>query len=324
MINNKIGIDLGSENIHLYVEKEDKFINNKTIIAIDKNTNEIVSSGEEANELTEKEPENIILKKPIQKGKIVDMELTIEMLNCLLKQEKLKKRIINPSILISYDRKLNEVEKNILVDTIKNFGCKNLYLMDSITLACIGIGIETKNNIANMIIDIGYETTKIGIVSSSSIIEYNSINLGGNTFNEKIIEYIREKYKVLVGITTIEKLKKKINEEDIEIGGRDLIKGLPTNIKICNKDINRCIYKVANILINEIKKMLEKVSPEIVNDISERGIIITGGGSLLKGLRKIIEEKINIPVLITKNPENNIIKGIKEVFKTNMKRVNKI
>ena len=324
MINNNIGIDLGSENIRFYIEKEDRFINNKSIIAVDSNNNEIISYGLDASKLIEKEPENIILKKPIQKGRIIDIELTVEMLKRILKQESSKKRITNPNILVSYDRNLNEVEKNILVETIKNFGCKNLYLMDSIILSCLGIGMEIEKNQGNMIIDIGYESTKIGIISSNSIIKYKSIPYGGNTFNEKMVSYIRKKYKVLVGYSSVEKLKKEIDTNEKEISGRDLITGLPTNIKITNNDISNCIYKLIDVLVEEIKRMLEKVSPEVIKDISEKGIIISGGGSKLKVLREMLEKKLNMPVLITKCPENNVIEGIKEIFKTDIKRATKI
>lgn len=323
MLINNIGIDLGSDNLHFYIQKDNRFISNKSIIAID-NNKEIISCGEDASKYIEKETENIILKRPVKKGKIEDIELTVEMLNGILKKEKLKKRIINPNILISYDRSLNEVEKNILIETIKDFGCKNIFLMDSITLSCLGMGMEIEKNITNMIIDIGYETTKIGVIFSNDIVQYNSISYGGNTFNEEIIKYVREKYETLIGYSTVEKLKQELNDKDIEVTGRNLITGLPTKLIIKNQDINNCIYKLVEVLVKEIKNILEKISPEMLSDISEKGIVITGGGSLLKGLREKLEERINIPILITKNPTTNIIKGIKIVIDSDIKRANKI
>lgn len=324
MFNNNIGIDLGSDNLHIYIQKDNRFIHSKSIIAIDNDKKEIAEYGLDACKYIEKEPENIILKRPIKKGKIEDDELVIEMLNGILKKHKLKKKIINPNILVSYDRNISEVEKNALIETIKVFGCKSLYLLDSTILNCLGIGVDLGKNKSNMIIDIGYENTRIGIIYSNDIVEYKSIKFGGNTFNEELVNYIRAKDKILIGYSTAENIKKRKDNKKVEVSGRNIITGLPDKVIIKEEDINKCLNKLVENIVIEIKKIIENVSPEILNDICEKGIIITGGGSMLKGLREKIEENLNIPVLITKNPETNVIKGIKYVLDKDIKIAIKI
>lgn len=324
MITKNIGISLGSDNTYIYVQKENKIINFKTILAIDISINEIVEVGEKAIILSEKGPSNIILKRPIKKGKIEDIDLTQRMLMKVFKEHNIKNSITNPNVLLAYDNNYNEVEKSAFIETISGLGVKNIFTMDSTKLIAIGIGINTSKAEGNMIVDIGYELTKIGVLSLNNVIEYKYIDIGSNTFDNDISDFLRKKYKITISNNQIEKLKQNINKDNISIKGKNIITGLPKSLTIDKDEVLSCLKNSIINIIEEIKNLLGKISPEIFNDISNKGIVITGGGSMLKGLREKIEEELHIPILETVTPQENIIKGIKEVIDNDITQANKI
>ncbi|MBP3799807.1 MAG: rod shape-determining protein, partial [Bacilli bacterium] len=176
----------------------------------------------------------------------------------------------------------------------------------------------------NMIVDIGYELTKIGVLSLNNVIEYKYIDIGSNTFDNDISDFLRKKYKITISNNQIEKLKQNINNDNINIKGKNIITGLPKSLTIDKDEVLSCLKNSIINIIEEIKNLLGKISPEIFNDISNKGIVITGGGSMLKGLREKIEEELHIPILETVTPQENIIKGIKEVIDNDITQANKI
>ena len=324
MIKNNIGIDLGSDNIRIYLQKENKIINSKPIVAIDVFMNEIVAYGKEANLINEKEPENLILKKPIKKGKIEDVELMTELLKLILRDNTIKKRIINPNILVSYEKSLNSVEKEALIDVLRQLGVKNIYMMESIKLIAIGIGMNIEKNKGKMIIDIGYETTKIGVLSLNNIIEYKTIEIGSNSYNQDIINFLKTNHEILISNKMAENIKNSLKENKITVSGKNILTSLPKDIIINSEELKDSIQKSISIIVDEIKKVLESVTPEILNDIKETGIVITGGGSILEGLRESLEKKLSIPVLETNNPLTCVIDGIKDILNTDITKATKI
>lgn len=324
MVKNNIGIDLGSENIWIYLQKENKIINSKSVVAIDLFMNEIVSYGKEADSLDEKEPKNIVLKRPIKRGRIEDIELTIDMLRLILKDKKTKRRMINPNILVSYENLLTSVEKEVLIEVMRELGAKDIYLIESLKLIASGIGMNIEKNIGKMIIYIGYETTRVGVLSLNNIIEYKLIEIGSNNFNLDIINFLKIKHQILIGNKKSEIIKNNLDKEEILIDGKDIITSLPKEITIKGKEIKESIEKSIQLLIKEIKVVLESITPEILSDIKESGIVITGGGSILYGLREILEEKLNIPVLEVNNPLTCVIDGIKNVLDTDISLATKI
>lgn len=324
MITKEIGIDLGSNNTRIYIKNENKIIKFKSLLAIDRNQNEITCIGEEASKYSEKEPENIILKRPIKKGKIDNVELVVEMIREVLKKNKVKNSVVNPNILISYDRDLTEVEKNALIEVMNELGTKNIYVMDNIILITYGISMDISRSEGNMIIDIGYETTRMGIVSSNNIVNYKTVDVGGNSFNNSIIDHLKNKYKTLIGNSNAENIKMRINDKKIVIEGRNQVTGSPSKIEVTSEELKECMKKIVIKLTNEIKSMLEFASPEIFKDISNKGIVITGGGSKLHFLREMMENELNIPVLEVINSEDAIINGIKYVLDYNIDKSTKI
>ena len=324
MKNNDIGIDLGSENIWIYLQKENKIINSKPILAIDVSTNEIVSYGKEADLIDERQPKNIIIKRPIKKGKIEDIQLCVELLKLILKDNNYKNKLINPNVLLSYDNSLTNVDRDALISVIRELSPKNIFLMESLKLIALGIGMNIENNKGKMIIDIGYETTRIGVLSLNSIVEYKLVEIGSNSFNLDIIDFLKNRYEILVGNKVSETIKSNLSKEEIIVSGKHLITSLPNNITISSKEIKEILKRNINILIKEIKRVLESITPEILNDIKETGIVITGGGSMLYGFREKLEEELNIPVLEVNNPLTCVIDGIKSVINDDIKKGTKI
>lgn len=324
MIKKDIGISLGSDNTYIYFQKENRIIKFKTVVSIDTSISEIVEIGEKAILMSEKCPSNIIIKRPIKKGKVEDIELTQELLRKVLKEERIKSNITNPNVLLSIDNNLNEVEKRAIIETINELRFKNLYTMDSLKLIALGIGMDISKPEANMIIDIGYETTKIGVLSMNNIINYKCIYIGSNNFDHDIINYLRKKYKLLISNKQAEEIKENENNENNVIKGKNIITGKPKSITITREDILISIDKTINNIIEELKLMIENLSADVFNDISKKGIVITGGGSLLIGLREKLEEELGICILETLTPEENIINGIKYVLDNNISLANKI
>lgn len=324
MITKEIGIDLGSNNTRIYIKNDNKIIKFNTLVAIDRNQNEIFCIGEEASKYSEKEPENIVLKRPIKKGKIDNVELVVEMIREVLKKNKVKNSVVNPNILISYDRDLTEVEKNALIEVMNELGTKNIYVMDIIKLIAFGISMDISRSEGNMIIDMGYETTRIGIVSSNNIVNYKTVDVGGNSFNNSIIDHLKNKYKTLIGNSNAENIKMRINDKKILIEGRNQVTGSPSKIEVTSEELKECMKKIVIKLTNEIKSMLEFASPEIFKDISNKGIVITGGGSKLHFLREMMENELNIPVLEVINSEDAVINGIKYVLDYDIDKSTKI
>ncbi len=324
MLKNNIGISIGTDTTYIYIQKDDKIISFETIVAIDSSINEIIEVGKNAIILSEKGPKNIYLKRPIKEGKIEDIELVQKMLNIIFKKYKIRSIIANPNVLISYDNHLNEVEKNAIVDVIREIGVNNIYTIDSLKSIALGIGMDITKPVGNMIIDIGYELTRIGVISMNSIIEYRYVNIGSNSFNNNIIDYLRKKYKLLISYNEVEELKTNIEKNNLILKGKNIITGLPKSITINNNEIMNSLNNNINKIIEEVKLVLEQVSPEIFSDISNKGIVITGGGSMLSGLREKIEKEIMIPILETTNARENVIKGIKKIINTDISQANKI
>lgn len=310
MINQEIGIDLGSNTTRIYVNNDDRIIIFKTVLAYDVGNNEIISLGDDSERI----PHNITLKRPIKRGRIEDIELTVEMLKKALRDGKLRKTITNPNVLLSYDIDLSEVEKKALIDSVRELGVKNIYMKESIKLSALGIGMDISKQEGNMIIDMGYEVTRIGIILLDDIVEYKSISFGGNSFNEDIVNYLRKRYKVLVGETSSESIKRDLYKDKIIVEGRNVITNLPEKIEIDTREIIKLFNDRIDKLVGDIKSVLENINPEIFKDISNKGLVLTGGGSMISCLREELSKKLNMPVLEVVNPDTSVIDGIRRVI----------
>ncbi|MBR1937214.1 MAG: rod shape-determining protein [Bacilli bacterium] len=316
MLARDIGIDLGTANVLIYLKGKGIVLNEPSIVVIDTETKRVIAVGEEAKEMLGKTPGKIKAIKPMKDGVIADFELTEIMLNEFIKKAKARRVIARPRILICCPTNITQVEKNALREAAERTGARKVYIEEEPKVAAIGAGMDISKPAANMVLDIGGGTTDIAILSLNGIVESASIKIAGNTLDNDIIRYIKDKYKVLIGENTAEDIKinftniyKPNKKEKKEVKGRDLITGLPKAIVITQDETKVALEESIKKMVKSIKNVLEQTSPELSADIVEKGVILTGGGSLLTGLVEYLEEELTIPVLIAETPLTCVAEG---------------
>ena len=318
MLAKDVGSDLGTANILIYVKGEGIVLNEPSIVVVDTNENKVIAMGNEAKEMIGKTPENIKVIKPLKDGVIADFEITELMLNNYIKRVKAKSLLTRPRVLICCPSNITEVEKSAIIEAAERTGARKVFIEEEPKVAAIGAGIKIKNPTGNMVIDIGGGTTDIAVLSMNNIVISSSLRIAGNTFDQDIINYIREKYQVLIGERTAEEIKinfanvyKPDKKKELIVKGRNLITGLPITITINQEDTAKAledsIKKIVSVSIN----VLENTPPELAADIVDKGVILTGGGSLLKGLQKVLKQNLKIPVLIAQSPLTCVVEGTK-------------
>lgn len=311
-----IGIDLGTANTLISTKNNKVIINEPTIVAIDKKTNKIIAVGKEANDMLGRNPNNIKIVKPLRDGVIADLEITEIFLKELLSKINNQNIFLKPRILINYPSNISPIEKETFKELGERLGARKVYLKNSTLSASYGIGLDISKPSANMIIDIGGGITEISILSLNNIVISDSIKVAGNSFNNSIIKYIKETHKLLIGEKTAEQLKNELVDLEKpniknkkEISGRDLLSGLPKTMEINQTELISALEKDIKKIIAKISNMLEVTPPELAADIINKGIILIGGSSKLKGLRHVIEENIKITTFIISSPETCIVEG---------------
>lgn len=316
MISTDIGIDLGTSNVLIYIRKKGIVLNEPSVVAIEKDTKKVIAVGTEANEMLGRTPGKVQTIRPLKEGIIADLEATEIMLNELIKKIKARNLFTRPRILICCPSNINPIEKETIKEVAERTGARKVYIEEEPKMAAIGAGMNIKLPIANMIIDIGGGTTDIAILSLDGIVTSNSIKIAGNIFNEDIIKYIKDKYKLLIGQLTAENIKVSFanvynpdKEKKLEIKGRDLITGLPHMIEISQEETKEALQESINKIVKATINVLEIAPPELSADIVEKGIVLTGGGSLLTGLLETLEENLNVPVLIAESPLTCVAEG---------------
>ena len=307
MNNKDIGIDLGTANILIYVKGEGIVLSEPSVVAIDKNTNEVIAVGKKAYKMLGKTPDSVIAVKPLKDGVIADFDKTEVMLDYFIKKIKGKTLFSKPRILICCPSNVTQVEKRAIKEVAEKTGAKKVYLEEEPKVAAIGAGLEISLPTGNMVIDIGGGTTDIAVLSLNGIVYSESIKVAGNALDQDIIKYIKKKHKLLIGEVTAEKIKIKIGtvlekEKTMKVRGRDVLSGLPKTISISSNEVKEAIESSIKVIIHGIKGVLEKIEPELSADIIDKGIVLTGGGSLLDGLDKLIEKEIKVPIKVAEKP----------------------
>ena len=312
-----MGIDLGTASVLVYAKGKGIILQEPSVVAINRNTREVLAVGEEARQMIGRTPGNIVAIRPLRDGVISDYDITEIMLKTFIKKACGKKRVSAPSIVICIPCEATEVEKRAVRDAGKNAGAQRVELIEEPLAAAIGAGIDISKASGTMVIDIGGGTTDIAIISLGGMVVRSSIKVAGDSFDEAIIKYIRKNYKLMIGERTAEQIKMeigsayKIDEEEItlEIKGRDLITGLPKIIEVSEVQIREAIKEPVYSIIESIKTTLEKTPPELAADIMEKGIMLAGGGALLKGLDTLINRETNMPVHIAESPLDCVVLG---------------
>lgn len=310
-----IAIDLGTANTLIYSRNEGTVLNEPSIVALNMQ-NEPVASGHQARLMHEKTHKNIRTVRPLRDGVIADFEVAEQMIRAMIKKVKMKWYSSTRTMVVCVPSGITEVERRAVRDSAEHAGAKEVYLVDEPMAAAIGIGLNVHEPIGNMIVDIGGGTTEIAVIALSGIVFAQSVRLGGDELNEDIINYFRRNHNLLIGERTGEKIKCEIGsaaplDKEIETitKGRDLVNGVPRTRTVSSKDVREAISESVNTIVESITKSLEQTPPELSADILDRGIMLTGGGALLKNLDKLIMETTELPVHIAEDPLTAVVRG---------------
>ena len=316
MFNKDIGIDLGTANVLIYIKGQGIVLNEPSVVAIDSDTKKPLAVGTEARDMLGRTPGKVLAIKPMKDGVIADFETTEIMLNYFIKKVNGKSFFCRPRILICCPSNITQVEKNAIKEAAERTGAKKVFLEEEPKVAAIGAGLDISKPSGNMVIDIGGGTTDIAILSLGGIVESASIRVAGNAFDNDIIKYIKDKYKLLVGERTAEEIKIAIGtvypgskSEKIEVRGRDLVTGLPHTINMTSEEVEEALRESVYTIIHAAKGILEETPPELSADIIDKGIILTGGGSLVDGFNQLLATELKVPVFTAESPLTCVAEG---------------
>ena len=316
MFNKDIGIDLGTANVLIYIKGEGIVLNEPSVVAIDSDTKKPLAVGSEAREMLGRTPGRVKAIKPMKDGVIADFETTELMLNYFIKKVNGRSFFSRPRILICCPSNITQVEKNAIKEAAERTGARRVFLEEEHKVAAIGSGMDISKPSGNMVIDIGGGTTDIAILSLGGIVESRSIRIAGNAFDNDIIKYIKDKYKLLVGERTAEDIKISIGtvfpgnkDEKMEVRGRDLVTGLPHTITLSSDEVEEALRESVYSIIHAAKGILEQTPPELSADIIDRGIVLTGGGSLVDGFNQILAQELKVPVFTAESPLTCVAEG---------------
>ena len=313
-----IGIDLGTANTLVFVKGKGIVIREPSVVAVDQRSNppKVVAVGSEAKEMIGRTPGSITAVRPLKDGVIADFEITAEMLKAFIRRAVSASPFSRARVMICIPSGVTEVERRAVYDAAKSAGAKFISLIEEPMAAAIGAGLPVGDATGSMVVDIGGGTAEVAVISLGDIVTSRSIRVAGNTFDEAIIAYIKKKYNLLVGDRTAEEIKVKIGsaypydgEGAMHIKGRNLMDGLPKHVEITSEEVREALADCVDSIVESVKLTLEKTPPELASDIIDHGIMLTGGGALLRGLDKLIAEQTRIPVVVAEKPLDCVVDG---------------
>ncbi len=311
-----IGIDLGTANTLVYVRGKGIVLREPSVVAIRKDTKSVLAVGEEAKKMIGRTPGNIVAIRPMKDGVIADFDITQTMLRHFISKCYRRRAIFLPQVVVCVPSGVTEVEKRAVLDATKQAGAKEAFLIEEPMAAAIGAGLPVEDPTGSMIVDIGGGTSEVAVISLGGIVSSKSIRVGGDELDEAIINYIKKTYNLMIGERTAEDIKIQIGsayrteeEETIDVRGRDLVSGLPKLLRITSWEIETALAEPVAAIMETIKTTLERTPPELASDIMEKGIVMTGGGALLKGLDRLIAEETGMPVYMADDPLDCVVLG---------------
>jgi len=329
-LSNDIGIDLGTANTLVYVRNQGIVLNEPSVVAIEQSTGKVLAVGSAAKEMTGRTPGGIAAIRPLKDGVIADFEISEKLIANFIRRVVKHKYLMKPRVVISVPSGITEVEKRAVRDSAENAGAREVYLLQEPMAAAIGVGLPVEQPSGNMIIDVGGGTCEIAVIALNGIVNDISIRVAGDELNDAIIMYLRKNYNLLIGELTAEDIKIKIGsafplekELSMEVRGRDLVAGIPKNLTLSSAQIREALSETVDIMVEAVRQALERTAPELASDILEKGIILTGGGALLRGLDKRLREETNLPVNVADDPLTCVVRGAGKVLE-NLAHYNKV
>jgi rod shape-determining protein MreB len=321
LFSNDMGVDLGTATTLVYVKGEGVVLCEPSVVAIERGTSHVLAVGEEAKRMLGRTPGNIIAIRPMKDGVIADFEITEAMLRYFIKKVHHRRVLVRPRIVIAIPSGITEVEKRAVKDSAERAGARDVFLIEEPIAAAIGVGLPIQEPIGNMVIDVGGGTTEIAVISLAGVVFSKSIRIGGDEMDEAIIEYLKKTYNLMVGERTAEDIKIKIGsaypleeEMTLEVKGRDLVAGLPKMVTVTSEEIREALQEPLRAILEITKISLERTPPELAADLIDRGVVMAGGGSLLRGIDKLISEETGLPVHIADDPLTAVVCGTGKVL----------
>jgi rod shape-determining protein MreB len=321
MFSNDLAIDLGTANTLVYLKGKGIVMNEPSVVAVRKDTNKVLAVGKEAKGMLGRTPGSIVAIRPMRDGVIANFEVTEAMLRYFIHKVHNRKALVRPRIIISVPSGITQVEKRAVRDSAQSAGAREVYLVEEPMAAAIGAGLPIQEPSGNMIVDIGGGTTEVAVISLSGIVYSKSIRVGGDEMDEAIVLYVKRKYNLLIGERTAELIKTQIGsaypleeKQGYDAKGRDLVAGIPKTLTISDEEVREAILEPVTTIVDAIKIALERTPPELAADIVDRGIVLAGGGSLLKGLDILIREETELPIAIAEDPLTAVVRGTGKVL----------
>jgi rod shape-determining protein MreB and related proteins len=315
----EIGVDLGTATVLIYVKGKGIMLREPSVIAMVRDTNEVKAVGDEAYRMLGRTPGNIVAVRPMRDGVIADYDLTEKMLKAFVRKVVTGVgRFFKPNIMVCVPSGVTEVERRAVLQATREVGARKAFLIEEPLAAAIGAGVRIAEPTGSMIVDIGGGTTDVAIISLGGIVVSESLRIAGNEFDESLIRYIRHKENLLIGDRTAEEVKMKVGAavvshaddvREIEVRGRDLINGLPKTIRVTTEDTVEALKEPVQKIADGVRRVLEMAPPELVSDVIDRGIIMTGGGALLKNFDELLRQTTGIPVTVAENPTDCVALG---------------
>ncbi len=309
MFSNDLAIDLGTANTIIYAKNKGIVVREPSIVAVNKINNNVEAVGREAKEMLGRTPGNIVAIRPMKDGVIADFEVTEKMIKYFIEKAHGRRFLVKPRIVISVPSEITQVEKRAVKDSALRAGATEVYLIEQAMAAAIGAGLPITDPTGNMIVDIGGGTTDVAVISLAGIVYSRSVRVAGNEMDDAIIQYIKRKYNLLIGERTAEQVKIEIGsafpldeEMTMEIKGRDLVEGVPKTLVVSDEEIREALSETVATIVEAVRVALERTPPELSADIMDKGIIIAGGGSMLKNLDKRLREETGLPVTLAEDP----------------------
>ncbi|ASA24522.1 rod shape-determining protein [Paenibacillus donghaensis] len=316
MLSKDIGIDLGTANVLIHVKGRGVVLDEPSVVTLESDTKRVLAVGEQARRMVGRTPGNIITIRPLRDGVIADFEITETMLKYFLDRVGGRTWYSRPRILICAPTNITSVEQKSIREAAERSGAKEVFMEEEPKAAAIGAGMDIYQPSGNMVVDIGGGTTDVAVLSMGDVVTASSIKVAGNKFDEAILRYIKQKYKLLIGERTAEDIKVMIGtvrpsgmQAEMDIRGRGMVSGLPQTLTITAGEVKEALWEPVSSIVAAAKSVLERTPPELSADIIDRGVVLTGGGALLNGLDELLSEELHVPVWIAEDPMHCVVKG---------------
>ena len=321
LFSSDIGIDLGTANTLVYVRDQGIVLREPSVVAVQAGTNKVLAVGNETKRMLGRTPGNIVAIRPLKDGVIADFEITEAMLAHLISKAHGGRRMVRPRVVIAVPSGITEVEKRAVKDSATHAGAREVYLIEEPMAAAIGVGLPIQEAAGNMIIDIGGGTTEVALISLAGIVFSRSVRVAGDELDEAIVQYLKRNFNLAIGERTAEDIKIKLGsaiklpkENSMEVKGRDLVAGLPKTVTLTSQEVREALAEPLNSIVDAVRTTLERCPPELSSDLVDRGMVLAGGGALLRGLDQLLRDETGLPVHIADDPLSAVAEGTGRVL----------